>query len=58
MIQLNKTTMKGNVMKEYSVEIVHEPSGSVMSFTIESDVFDVTDEILSDLSVIVQEIEG
>jgi hypothetical protein len=50
--------MKGNVMKEYLVEIVHEPSGSVMSFTIESDVFDVTDEILSDLSVIVQEIEG
>lgn len=45
-------------MKQYSIEIIHEPSGSVMSFTIESDVFDVTDEVLGDLSVIVQEIEG
>ena len=45
-------------MKEYSVEITHEPSGSVMSFKIQSDVYDVTDEVLGDLSVVVQEIEG
>lgn len=41
-------------MKQYEVEVIHEPTGTYMNFTTESDLSkdEVWNEILHDLSIV------
>ena len=41
-------------MPQYNIEVIHEPSGAYMNFTVESDLQEdeVWNEVLSDLSVV------
>ena len=46
-------------MKTYNVDVIHEPSGTYMNFTVDSDLSQdqVWNEILADLSVVAFEEE-
>jgi hypothetical protein len=41
-------------MPNYSIEVIHEPTGTFMNFTVDSDLEEdqVWNEVLSDLSVV------
>lgn len=41
-------------MPEYNIEVIHEPTGTFMNFTVDSDLEEdqVWNEVLSDLSVV------
>lgn len=48
-------------MNEYKIELIHEPSGAYMNFTmfseIKEDEVELAKEIWSDMSVVVLEVE-
>lgn len=48
-------------MKKYDIEVIHEPSGSYLNYSFESDLepqdIDVYNEFVRDISIIINNVE-
>ena len=55
------TTSVRSKMKKYDIEVIHEPSGSYLNYSFESDLdpedIDVYNEFIRDISIIINDVE-